>query len=166
MQAPHFEHVDLLVDYMSRSVTFTDNAEMIEAQDLGIGSPTPSFRAISIMGLVIDEIQYFEIENDVVYAYTQIFKIDIAKALAHQEITLLENGQLYSKKNVEDIRKVIEEINEAWVNYMLGFTSITETYHRNQNIYGLYMSRRNWWTIKAYRGEASVDHRSWQADDF
>jgi hypothetical protein len=98
MQAPHFEHVDLLVDYMSRSVTFTDNAEMIEAQDLGIGSPTPSFRAISIMGLVIDEIQYFEIENDVVYAYTQIFKIDIAKALAHQEITLLENGQLYSKK--------------------------------------------------------------------
>lgn len=165
-QAPHFEHVDLLVDHMSRSVTFTDNAEMIEAQDLGIGSPTPSFRAISIMGLVVDEIQYFEIENDVAYAYTQVFKIDIAKALAHQEITLLENGQLYSKKDLEDICKVIEEINEAWVNYMLRIMDLREVYHRTLNHYALYFTRRSQWEIKAYRWGASVDHRSWHADDF
>jgi hypothetical protein len=106
------------------------------------------FWVANMMGLLVDQIQYFELQNNIAYAYTHVFKIDIAKALAHQEITLLENDQCYSEKDIEDARVLVNEINEALGFQRLGMKRQEDTNKSILKSLRAYFVRRDKWRIK------------------
>lgn len=153
-QATHFEYVEVFSSSFSSKFYLLEKQiqelENIENEPLShpMENEEGCFQAINIMGLVVDQIQYFALENNVVYVYTQVFKIDIAKALTYQEVMLPANGQHYSEKDIEDIQKVIEKVHDALGHRRIGTRSLEDTNRRIFLLFRTYFSRRNKWCIK------------------